>query len=71
MFVVSYKAVVALVPGYSVTSEELIDFCRGHIASYKKPRSIDFVAEIPKNNYGKIVKHQLRAPYWQHKNRQV
>jgi len=67
----SVKAVVALVPGCSVTPEELIDFCRGHIASYKKPRSIDFIAEIPKNNYGKIVKHELRAPYWQDKNRQV
>jgi acyl-CoA synthetase (AMP-forming)/AMP-acid ligase II len=67
----SVKAVVALMPGCSVTPEELIDFCRGHIASYKKPRSIDFIAEIPKNNYGKIVKHELRAPYWQDKNRQV
>jgi acyl-CoA synthetase (AMP-forming)/AMP-acid ligase II len=67
----SVKAVVALVPGRSATPDELIDFCRDHIASYKKPKSIDFIAEIPKNNYGKIVKHELRAPYWHNKDRQV
>ena len=67
----SVKAVVALVPGRSATPDELIDFCRDHIASYKKPKSIDFIAEIPKNNYGKIGKHELRAPYWHNKDRQV
>jgi acyl-CoA synthetase (AMP-forming)/AMP-acid ligase II len=65
------KAVVSLVPGEEVTEEQLIDFCRDHIASYKKPKSVDFVNEIPKNNNGKIVKKELREKYWQGKESQV
>ena len=65
------KAVVALVPGPTVSDEEIIDFCRDHIASYKKPKSVDFVDELPKNNYGKIVKQELRAKYWEGRDRRV
>ena len=65
------KAVVVLAPGRGATAGELIDFCRGHLASYKKPRSVDFVDEIPKNNYGKIVKNELREPYWRGRERRV
>ena len=57
------KAVVSTVSGSQVTERELIDFCRENIASFKKPRSVDFVDEIPKNNYGKIVKRLLREKY--------
>jgi acyl-CoA synthetase (AMP-forming)/AMP-acid ligase II len=65
------KAVVALVPGGQTTAAELIDFCKEHIASYKKPKSVDFIEELPKNNNGKIVKHLLRAPYWEGKQSKV
>jgi len=65
------KAVVALVPGQSSTENELIAFCKEHIASYKKPKSVDFVEALPKNNYGKILKRELRAIYWKNKDRQV
>jgi acyl-CoA synthetase (AMP-forming)/AMP-acid ligase II len=41
------------------------------IASYKKPKSVDFVDELPKNNYGKILKRELRANYWEYKARKV
>ena len=54
------KAVVVISPGRTVTGEELIAFCRNHIASYKKPKSVDFVEELPKNNYGKVLKRELR-----------
>ncbi|MDP6505536.1 MAG: AMP-dependent synthetase, partial [Planctomycetota bacterium] len=57
--------------GEEVTEEQLINFCRDHIASYKKPKSVDFVNEIPKNNNGKIVKKELREKYWQGKDSQV
>ena len=57
------KAVVALVPGASATEEELIRFCKDNIASYKKPKSVDFIEALPKNNYGKILKRELRAAY--------
>jgi acyl-CoA synthetase (AMP-forming)/AMP-acid ligase II len=65
------KAVVALVPGASTSAEELIDFCKDYVASYKKPKTIDFVGELPKNNYGKIMKRELRAKYWQERDRKV
>ncbi len=65
------KAVVSLVEGGSVTEDELIAFCKDHIASYKKPKSVDFVDELPKNNYGKILKRELRAKYWEDKERKV
>ena len=65
------KAVVSLVEKRSVTEEELIAFCKESIASYKKPRSVDFVDELPKNNYGKILKRALRAGYWEGRERKV
>ena len=65
------KAVVALHPDASVSEEELISFCRHHIASYKKPKSVDFLDALPKNNYGKIMKRNLRAAYWKDKARKV
>ena len=65
------KAVVSTVDGAEVSEHELIDFCRDHVASYKKPRSVDFLDELPRNNYGKIVKRELREPYWQERERRV
>ena len=67
----SIKAVISLLPSESVTEEDLIDFCKQHIASYKKPKSIDFMDELPKNNYGKIVKRELRDRYWKDRERSV
>ena len=65
------KAVVATVEDQTVTESELIRHCQDHIASYKKPKSVDFVTELPKNNYGKIMKKDLRAGYWKDRERQV
>lgn len=65
------KAVVALRPGHAATEAELISFCRNHLASYKKPRSVDFVEELPKNAYGKVLKRDLRARYWDGRTRRV
>ena len=65
------KAVVSLVEGKSVTEDEIIAFCKDNIAGYKKPKSVDFVGELPKNNYGKILKRELRDKYWRGKERQV
>lgn len=65
------KAVVALRPGHAATEAELISFCRNHLASYKKPRSVDFVEELPKNAYGKVLKRDLRARYWDGRPRRV
>lgn len=59
------KACVVLRAGQSVNEEELIDFCRGRLAGYKKPRSIDFLTELPKNAAGKILHRELRERYQQ------
>ena len=65
------KAVVSLNKGWTVTEKELIDFCKDHIASYKKPKSVDFVDELPKSNYGKILKREIRNAYWKNSDRKV
>jgi acyl-CoA synthetase (AMP-forming)/AMP-acid ligase II len=67
----SVKAVVALRPGMAVTEEEVIAFCWQHLASYKKPRTVEFVPELPKNAYGKILKRELREQYWQGRERRI
>jgi long-chain acyl-CoA synthetase len=45
------KAIVVLQDGYEATAEEIIEHCRAHIASYKKPRSVDFVDALPRNGW--------------------
>lgn len=65
------KAVVSLVEGKSLTQDELISYCKDNMASFKKPKSVDIVEELPKNNYGKILKRELRDQYWKGRERQV
>ncbi len=57
------KACVALKQGRQATEEDLINFCKDRMASYKKPRSIDFLSELPKNAQGKILRRELREKY--------
>jgi acyl-CoA synthetase (AMP-forming)/AMP-acid ligase II len=57
------KAVVVLKPGMSATAQEIIDTARQHLASYQKPRSVDFVDALPKAPTGKILKRELRDTY--------
>lgn len=65
------KAVVVLKPGYSVTEQEIIKTAKKHLASYQKPKSIDFVDALPKAPTGKILKRKLRAPYWENTEKKV
>ena len=58
------KAVVVLKPGQEATEQEIIDAASQHLASYQKPRSVDFVNSLPKAPTGKILKRTLRDPYW-------
>ena len=58
------KAVVKLRPGATVTEQELIDFCHERIAGYKRPRSVDFVEDFPRDLAGKTQKRRLREKYW-------
>jgi acyl-CoA synthetase (AMP-forming)/AMP-acid ligase II len=67
----SVRAVVTLKPNMSATEEELIDHCRKQVAGYKKPKKIDFIAEMPKSFAGKILKRELKAPFWKGRTRMV
>lgn len=67
----SVKAVVVLQEGAAASEEDIINHCKRFLASYKKPKSIDFVELLPKNNYGKILKRELREQYWKDQRRKV
>jgi acyl-CoA synthetase (AMP-forming)/AMP-acid ligase II len=64
-------ATVVLAPGASLTAAEITAFGKEHLASYKVPRSVDFIDELPRTGSGKILKRQLRAPYWAGRTAQV
>lgn len=63
-WVEAVHAVVALKQGANLTAEELIAFCKKHLAGYKSPKSVEFRDSLPKNPSGKILKKELRAVYW-------
>ena len=65
------KAIVVKKPATQVTPEELTAFARQRIAGYKVPRSIDFVDALPRTPTGKILKRELRKPFWVGQERQV
>lgn len=65
------KAVVVLRPGKLASEAELIQHCRELLADFKKPKSIDFVAELPRNPNGKISRKEVREPFWAGHDRRV
>jgi len=67
----SVKAVVVMKPGEKATEQEIILAAAQHLASYQKPRSVDFVDSLPKAPTGKILKRQLRDPYWEAAGKKV
>ena len=65
------KACVVVKPGETLTEAELIAHARTLIAGYKCPKSVDFIPALPRNPSGKILRRELRAPYWVGKDRAV
>jgi long-chain acyl-CoA synthetase len=68
------KAVVEPASGATAgpaLAEELLAFCAANIAKYKSPKSIDFIAEMPRDPNGKLYKRKLRDPYWQGRERKI
>jgi long-chain acyl-CoA synthetase len=65
------KAIVVAVAGATVDADEVIRFVRGHLAAYKCPTSVDVVDALPRNPSGKVLKKDLRAPYWSGRERAV
>ncbi|MCH2624453.1 MAG: AMP-binding protein [Actinomycetota bacterium] len=56
----------------NLTDTELIDFCRISLGGYKLPRSVEFRSEeLPKSGPGKVLKRELRAPFWEGKDRSI
>ena len=67
----SVKAVVVLKEGMAVSEEELINHCKQHLSSYKKPKSVDFVKELPKNPIGKVLKRKIKEKYWEGRGKMI
>lgn len=65
------KAFIELKPGKTETVEALATFLENKLASYKRPKSIQLVEELPRNAMGKILKREIREPYWQGRERNV
>jgi long-chain acyl-CoA synthetase len=65
------KAIVVPVPGGTVDPSELIAFCRERLAHYKCPSSVETTGSLPRNPSGKVLKRQLREPYWEGRDRRI
>jgi len=64
-------AIVVLATGAAFDADELISFCRERLAHYKCPRAVTVADALPRNPSGKILKKDLRAPYWEGRTRKV
>ena len=65
------KAFVVPVPDVGPSAEEILSFVRERLAGFKCPTTVEFVETIPRNPSGKILKRELRDPYWEGRDRQV
>ena len=65
------KAIVVAREGSPLTADALIEWCRDKLAGYKRPRSVDFAEALPRNPSGKLLKRELRKPFWQGRERNV
>jgi long-chain acyl-CoA synthetase len=68
------KAIVQVVEGVApgeALADELVALCRDKLAGYKRPRSIDWSDQLPRSEAGKLLKRDLRAPYWEGTGRSI
>ena len=65
------KAFCELKPGHATDEAAILAFCRDHLASYKRPKTLSIVDELPRNTMGKLLKRELREPYWKGRERNV
>ncbi len=65
------KALIVLREGLTVAEQELIEFCAGDLAEYQRPSSVEFTDPFPRDNLGKVLKRELREPYWAGQERRV
>ena len=60
----SVCAIVVTKEGHQLSEQDIIEFCAQRLSSYKKPKKVVFMDELPKNPSGKVTKNVLREPYW-------
>jgi acyl-CoA synthetase (AMP-forming)/AMP-acid ligase II len=65
------KAVVQLNAGAQASADELIAFAKAELGGMKAPKSIDFLDSLPRSAVGKVLKREIRKPYWQGRDRAV
>ena len=65
------KSFVVVKEGVDLKEEDIISYVRTQIAGYKCPKSVNYVEQLPRNPSGKILRRELRDPYWEGKERQV
>lgn len=64
-------AVITVKEGQKPSEDDIMNFCKEHLARYKAPRSVEFVDVLPKNPQGKILKREIREKYWADKERKI
>ncbi len=65
------KAIVVLKPGFEASEADIISYTKTRIAGYKCPKSVDTIEALPRNASGKVLRRQLREPYWEGIGRRV
>jgi len=65
------KAVCVPKPGHTIDPASIIAWARERLASFKVPKSVDVIEALPRNPSGKILRRQLREPYWAGRERQI
>lgn len=65
------KAIVVRAAGADPSAADIIAYARGRIAAYKAPKSVDFIDALPRNPSGKVLRRELRKPYWEGRDRKV
>ena len=65
------KAFCVPKPDHVIDANSIIEWSRSRIAGFKVPKSVDVIEALPRNPSGKILRRQLRAPYWEGRERQI
>jgi acyl-CoA synthetase (AMP-forming)/AMP-acid ligase II len=65
------KAIVVAHAGAAPEPQEVIAWARQRIAGFKAPKSVDFIDVLPRNASGKVLRRELRKPYWEGRDRNV
>ena len=67
----SPRAMIVRLAGVEVTEQEIIDYAREHLARFKCPTSVEWIEALPRNPSGKVLKKDLRRPFWEGRDRMV